>query len=147
MPSLGEFVSYMEEGPEGGIFRNIPLIGFSQASGTGFFDESGVPTGGKWDEIPFPDVGDPHAYALEVSDDSMEPIYRDGDILIVSPGASVRRGDRVVVKTLKGEVMARQLLRRTARKVDLLSFNPDQGHSTQSVEDIDWVARIVWVSQ
>lgn len=145
--SLGEFVSFMEEGPEGGIFRNIPLIGFAQAGAEGYFDDAGYPTGGSWDEIPFPDVGDPHAYALEISGDSMEPAYRDGDIVIVSPAAGVRRGDRVVVKTKGGEVMAKELRRRTARKVELESFNPAHPERVLGVEDIDWIARIVWVSQ
>lgn len=145
--SLGEFVSFMEEGPEGGVFRNIPLIGFAQAGTNGFFDDAGYPAGGGWDEIPFPDVGDPHAYALEIAGDSMEPVYRDGDIVIVSPGTSVRRSDRVVVKTLAGEVMAKQLRRRTARKIELQSFNPAHEDPTIAVEDIDWIARVVWVSQ
>ena len=145
--SLGEFVSFMEEGPEGGIFRNIPLIGFVQAGAAGFFDDAGYPIGGGWDEIPFPDVGDPHAYALEISGDSMDPVYRDGDIVIVSPAASVRRGDRVVVKTVNGEVMAKQLRRRTARKIELMSFNPEHEDPVLSVEDVDWIARVVWVSQ
>lgn len=145
--TLGEFVSYMEEGPEGGVFRNIPLIGLAQAGTDGYFDDAGYPTGGGWDEIPFPDVGDPHAYALEISGDSMEPAYRDGDIVIVSPTASVRRGDRVVVKTVNGEVMAKELRRRTARKIELQSFNPAHGDRVISVEEIEWIARIVWVSQ
>ena len=44
-------------------------------------------------------VNDEHAYALEISGDSMTPAYRDGDVIVVSPGAPIRRGDRVVVKT------------------------------------------------
>lgn len=144
---LGEFVSYMEEGPEGGVFRNIPLIGLAQAGSDGYFDDAGYPTGGGWDEIPFPDLGDPHAYALEISGDSMEPAYRDGDIVIISPSAGVRRGDRVVVKTLAGEVMAKELRRRTARKIELQSFNPAHSDRVLNVEDIEWIARIVWVSQ
>ena len=35
----------------------------------------------------------------------MKPAYRNGDVIIVSPGANVRKGDRVVVKTKDGEVM------------------------------------------
>jgi phage repressor protein C with HTH and peptisase S24 domain len=145
--TLGEFVSYMEEGPEGGVFRNVPLIGLAQAGSDGYFDDAGYPTGGGWDEIPFPDLGDPHAYALEISGDSMEPAYRDGDIVIISPSAGVRRGDRVVVKTLAGEVMAKELRRRTARKIELQSFNPAHSDRILNVEDIEWIARIVWVSQ
>jgi len=145
--TLGEFVSYMEEGPEGGVFRNIPLIGMAQAGADGYFDDAGYPTGGGWDEIPFPDVGDPHAYALEISGDSMEPAYRDGDTVIISPTANVRRGDRVVVKTVNGEVMAKELRRRTARKIELQSFNPAHGDRVLNVEEIEWIARIVWVSQ
>ena len=54
----------------------------------------------------------------------MEPVYRDGDMVIVSPSAPIRRGDRVVVRTNKGEVMAKQLTRRSARRVELKSLNP-----------------------
>ena len=145
--SLGEFVTYMEDGPDGGVFRNIPLIGFAQAGSEGFFDDAGYPAGGGWDEIPFPDVGDPHAYALEISGDSMIPAYRDGDTVIISPGASVRRGDRVVTKTKAGEVMAKVLRRKTAHRLELTSLNPDHEDRLLAVEDVDWVARIVWVSQ
>jgi len=66
--------------------------------------------------VSFPDVKDENAYALEVAGDSMAPVYRDGDTIVVSPAASVRRGDRVVVKTISGEVMAKVLARRTAKK-------------------------------
>ncbi|MBE0533803.1 MAG: helix-turn-helix transcriptional regulator [Rhodospirillales bacterium] len=145
--TLGEFVSYMEEGPDGGVFRNIPLIGMGQAGAAGFFDAAGFPAGAGWDEIPFPDVGDPHAYALEIAGDAMTPAYRDGDVVIVSPTASVRRGDRVIVKTVAGEVMALEMRRRTARKIELQSVNPSHTERVLNVEDIEWIARIVWVSQ
>ena len=39
----------------------------------------------------------------------MEPAYREGDIIVVSPAAPIRRGDRVVVKTKDGEVMVKEL--------------------------------------
>jgi len=145
--SLGEFLSYVGDGEGIGIFRNVPLIGFAQAGSQGFFDDAGYPIGGAWDEIPFPGLADDHAYALEINGDSMEPAYRDGDTVIVSPQASVRRGDRVVVKTLKGEVMAKVLRRQTAHKVELSSINPKHDDRELSVEDIDWIARIVWSSQ
>ncbi len=145
--SLGEFLSYVGDGEGIGIFRNVPLIGFAQAGSQGFFDDAGYPIGGSWDEIPFPGLADDHAYALEISGDSMEPAYRDGDTVIVSPQASVRRGDRVVVKTLSGEIMAKVLRRKTAHKIELGSINPKHDDRALDAEDVDWIARIVWSSQ
>ncbi len=127
--------------------RRIPIIGCAQAGDGGFFDDAGYPVGAGWDDVSFPDFDDPHAYALEVSGDSMAPAYRDGDIVIVSPAASVRRGDRVVVKTAAGEVMVKELARRTARKVDLRSLNPEHAGRALATRDIAWLSRIVWVSQ
>jgi phage repressor protein C with HTH and peptisase S24 domain len=127
--------------------RRIPLIGMAQAGGEGFFDDGGYPVGGSWDEVGLPDISDPHAYALEISGDSMEPVFRDGDQVIVSPGAPVRRGDRVVLRTTAGEVMAKQLARRSARRVELRSLNPDHGDYTFDLNDVSWMHRIVWVSQ
>ncbi len=60
-----------------------------------------------------------------VSGDSMLPLYRDGDVIIVSPAAQIHRGDRVVVRTADGEVMAKTLIRRSAKELELGSFNPD----------------------
>ncbi|MCT8970704.1 helix-turn-helix transcriptional regulator [Microbaculum marinisediminis] len=125
----------------------VPLIGFAQAGAGGFFDDGGFPVGAGWDEVAFPDVADEHAYALEVTGDSMLPLYRDGDVVIVSPGASVRRGDRVIVRTRGGEVMAKVLARRTTRTIELHSVNPAHEQRTLALEDIDWIARIIWASQ
>jgi phage repressor protein C with HTH and peptisase S24 domain len=144
--SLNEFMSYV-----GGLgtaaYQNIPVIGFAQAGTAGYFDDAGYPSGGSWEEIPFLNVGDPHAYALEVSGDSMEPVYRDGDVIIVSPAAETRRGDRVVLKARDGEVMAKILRRKTSYKYELSSLNTEHPDRWLAAEDVEWVARIVWASQ
>ncbi len=127
--------------------RRIPLIGLAQAGSDGFFDDGGYPVGGGWDEVSLPEIGDPHAYALEISGDSMEPVFRDGDHVVVSPAAPIRRGDRIVVRTLKGEVMAKQLARRSARRVELRSLNPEHPDYTFDLADVMWMHRIVWASQ
>jgi phage repressor protein C with HTH and peptisase S24 domain len=127
--------------------RSVPLIGMAQAGIGGFFDDAGFPVGGGWEAISFPDTKDEHAYALEISGDSMLPLYRDGDVVIVSPSSSVRRGDRVVVRSRDGEVMAKVLARRTARTVELHSLNPEHDNHVLPLEEIDWIARIVWASQ
>jgi len=127
--------------------RSIPLIGFAQAGGNGFFDDGGYPAGAGWDEVSLPEVGDPHAYALEISGDSMEPVYRDGDMVIVAPGAPVRRGDRVVVRTMRGEAMAKQLARRSARRIELRSLNPEHQDYSFDLSEVAWMHRIIWASQ
>jgi phage repressor protein C with HTH and peptisase S24 domain len=127
--------------------RRIPLIGFAQAGSSGYFDDAGYPVGGSWDEIALPEIPDPHAYAVEISGDSMEPVYRDGDLVIASPGAPVRRGDRVVVRTAAGEIMAKELARQSARRIELSSLNPAHADRSFDVTEVAWMHRIVWASQ
>jgi phage repressor protein C with HTH and peptisase S24 domain len=77
----------------------------------------------------------------------MQPLYRNGNLLIVSPNSAARKGDRVVVRTTEGEVVAKILVRRTAKTVELASFNPDDPNLVFPIVRIDWMARIVWASQ
>lgn len=143
--TLNQFVALVTDGK--GPTQSVPLIGLAQAGSGGYFDDAGFPVGKGWDEISFPQVDDPRAYALEISGDSMEPAYRDGTVIVVSPGAPVRRGDRVVVKTRDGEVMAKELKRKSAKSIELRSLNPKHADRTLSLDEVQWVARIVWASQ
>lgn len=127
--------------------RSVPLIGFAQAGADGFFDDAGFPVGQGWEDVVFPGVEDAHAYALEISGDSMAPVYRDGDRVVVAPGDTPRKGDRVVVRTTSGEVMAKQVARLTGEGIELLSLNPDYPGRTLNSSEIAWMARIVWASQ
>jgi phage repressor protein C with HTH and peptisase S24 domain len=140
------FVGLIESGA-GGAARGVPLLGFAEAGSGGYFDDGGFPAGSGWDEIAFPAVSDEHAYALEVSGQSMEPAYRNGDVIIVSPAAPIRRGDRVVVKTRDGEVMAKELKRNTAKSIELKSLNPEHTDRTLAASEVLWIARILWASQ
>lgn len=144
---LEEFMRLIEPG-DGGSRTTVPVIGLAQAGAGRLFNEDGMPTGGPgWEEIEFPALPNERAFALEVQGDSMRPLYREGDIIIVSPLATVRRGDRVVVRTTGGEVMAKELKRRTARGVELRSLNPDHPDHVVPAAEIDWMARIMWARQ
>jgi phage repressor protein C with HTH and peptisase S24 domain len=129
-----------------GAGRAIPVVGMARAGADGFFDESGFPVGAD-ETVRFPDLGEDRVYALEIAGDSMEPMYRAGDIVIVQPGAAVRRGDRVVVRTRAGEVMAKILGRRNEQNVELISLNPAHAPRELALSEVDWIARIVWASQ
>jgi len=127
--------------------RRIPLLGLAQAGGDGFFDDAGFPVGGSWDEVSLPEIGDPHAYALEIAGDSMEPVFRDGDMVVISPAAPIRRGDRVVLRSIAGEVMAKQLARRSAKRIELKSLNPEHRDRSFELTEVAWVHRVIWASQ
>ncbi len=143
--SIDTFVQLIGDGARS--LQSVPLLGFAQAGSGGYFDDSGFPAGKGWDEVALPSANDEHAYALEISGDSMKPAYRDGDIIVVSPGTAIRRGDRVVVKTSDGEVMVKELKRRTTRTLELQSLNPAHADRTFDAADVEWIARIVWASQ
>jgi phage repressor protein C with HTH and peptisase S24 domain len=127
--------------------HNVPVIGFAEAGTGGYFDDGGFPVGKGWEEIALPSITDEHAYALEISGDSMKPSYRDGDIIIVSPATPVRKGDRVVVKTRDDEVIVKELKRKTTKSVELKSLNAEHRDRTLPMSDIVWIARIIWASQ
>jgi phage repressor protein C with HTH and peptisase S24 domain len=143
--SIDTFVQLIGDGARS--LQSVPLLGFAQAGSGGYFDDSGFPAGKGWDEVALPSAIDEHAYALEISGDSMKPAYRDGDIIVVSPGTPIRRGDRVVVKTSGGEVMVKELKRRTTKTLELQSLNPAHADRTFDAADVAWIARIVWASQ
>lgn len=143
--SFGEFVALV--GGSRMSTRPLPILGFAQAGAGGYFDAGGFPAGNGWDEVSFPDMPDDSIYALEIQGDSMLPVYRDGDRIVVSPTAPIRRGDRVVVQTSEGEIMAKELKRQTNRTVELTSLNAAHGDRSFPVADIAWMARIMWVSQ
>jgi phage repressor protein C with HTH and peptisase S24 domain len=145
--SLDEFMRLIQPVPESPR-ATIPLVGLAQAGAGRLFTEDGMPTGGAgWEEVEFPDLSGEKVFAIEVSGDSMLPLYRDGDVLIVSPTASVRKGDRVVVRTNGGEVMAKEVKRRTAKSVELLSLNPEHEDRVLPLRDLAWMARVMWARQ
>src|SRR5467141_3975408 len=97
--------------------QSVPLLGFAQAGSSGHFDDNGFPAGKGWDEVALPSSSDEHDYALEIS------------------------GDQVVVKTRGGEVMIRELKRRTAKTLELQSLNPNHADRAVAAGDLEWIAR------
>jgi phage repressor protein C with HTH and peptisase S24 domain len=155
--TMTDFMSLIEDtaGKPLRPMHQIPLIGMAQvaagAGSKGYFDDAGYPVGTGWDEVSFPEydstVNEDHVYALEITGDSMEPVYRNGDVIVLAPGAKLRRGDRIVLRTKGGEVMAKELVKQSASKVELKSLNPAHDDRVFPMEDIVWMARIMWVSQ
>ncbi|RXH33119.1 DNA-binding protein [Bradyrhizobium zhanjiangense] len=143
--SIDSFARLIDEDADDG--RSVPLLSFALAGTSGAFDESGVPSGKGWTEIALPTAEDGHAFALEISGDALQPAYRNGDIILVSRGTPIRKGDRVVVKTRAGEVVIATLKRRTAKALDLQPLDAPRAERTIAMSDVAWIARIVWASQ
>jgi phage repressor protein C with HTH and peptisase S24 domain len=147
--SLGEFVTLVVGKAQGGVAdvqRRIPVAALGQTT-MSYFDKSGHPSGTAWDELPFPEIVDAHAYALEIAGHDLEPVYRAGDTIVVSPEANLRKGDRVVVRTTAGEIIVRALARRGARKLELAALTPSQGDRSLPIETVAFIHRIIWASQ
>src|SRR6202166_4162728 len=145
--SIEAFVGLIQGDKAGAQARGVPLLGFAEAGAGGYFDDGGFPAGTGWDEIAFPAVDDEHAYALEVSGQSMEPAYRDGDVILVSPAAPRPPGDRVGGQSRGRAAAAQEGQRSTAKSIELKSLNAQHPDRTIATEDVLWIARILWASQ
>lgn len=126
----------------------IPVLAFHEATQGEQFDKKGNPVGDKWDMIDFPHGfdGGKTVFALEISNPKFLPFFREGDRLVVSPSAPVRKGDRVVVRTHEGHILIKEMNRQTASRIELKSFMQDDDIAF-APKDIEWIARIVWISQ
>lgn len=143
--SMDSFARLIDDDPDDS--RSVPLLGLAQAGTSGAFDESGFPSGKSWTEFTLPAAEDSHSFALEISSDALAPVYREGDVILVSPGAPIRKGDRVVVKSKTGEVTVATLKRRTAKALELQSLDASAAERTTAASEVGWIARIVWASQ
>lgn len=142
--TLGDFAALARDSPTP---PTVPMLGMAQAGQDGFFDDAGLPTGDGWEQTDLPRPKD-SLLSLRIAGDSMVPLYRAGDRLIVDREASdVRKGDRVVVRTTTGETLAKEVAALTTRTVTLASVNPAYAPRTLGRQDILWMGRILWVSQ
>ena len=81
-----------------GRARTAPLIGLAQAGNDGYFDDAGFPIGAGWDEIDLPSGREEGMYVLEISGDSMSPVFRSGEkvcLLYTSPSPRDRQKSRM----------------------------------------------------
>jgi phage repressor protein C with HTH and peptisase S24 domain len=148
--SMTDFIGLIEtETNSNSKVTKIPLLNLSQAHKKDFFDVSGKPYSQAWDSIHFPHPfkDDDGLYALEISGTGFYPLFREGDRIIISPSSPVRRGDRVVIRTVNSKILLKEILRQTATKVEVKSLGQDENLTIFTPDEINWIARIVWVSQ
>lgn len=106
--------------------RQIPIVGDVAAGGSNLaVDDGGYPVGQGFDviEIPAAQAKDPNAFAVRVRGDSMAPVYKDGDRLLVLPSKTWFPGDDVIVKTAHGKCYLKRA-RWDGDDLLLESYNP-----------------------
>lgn len=78
--------------------RLVPVINKVAAGYPTDFNDLDYPVGIADDYVRCPDLHDPNAFAVRVVGDSMEPKFREGDIVIFSPAAEVSNGDDCFIR-------------------------------------------------
>lgn len=76
----------------------VPLINKVAAGYPTEFTDLGYPARTADEYVSVPDLSDPDAFAARVVGDSMEPTYRQGDVVVFSPAAPVRSGSDCFVR-------------------------------------------------
>lgn len=144
--TLSEFLAMLPNEPSVDKGRGLPLISSIEVIARNRLDGRDLILTGDHDEISFPD-GHDAAFAVEVADSALSPAYREGDVLIVSPSAQIRRGDRVLLRLSDGRVVAAEFLRRTSRQLSFRSLAEVDATRALPVDQVSWLARILWASQ
>jgi phage repressor protein C with HTH and peptisase S24 domain len=144
--SIEDFVALMTDAPERAA-RTLPSIDFPPTGAGNLFDAAGRPVGERWAEIPFPLAADENAYALKITGDALQPTFRDGTTLVVSPSAPPRRGDRVIVMLRTGELVPAELRRPPGKTIEVRSLAGAAQERSLAADDVAFMARILWASQ
>lgn len=140
--SVDEFLAIVTSVPGP---ASLPFL-FSDHLRPEAFNPEGKPQGTGWEAIePLPGLrGD--SFAIGLASDAFAPAYRQGDVVIASPSAPRRRGDRVLLLAGDGSLSIGELGLESATQVRLRCFSGQQIQA-RSTKDIRLLARILWVSQ
>lgn len=98
--ALRELVSQLESNVDDPrpLGRSIPIINKVAAGYPREFTDLDYPAAVADDYVACPEVTDPDAFAARVVGDSMEPDYREGDIVIFAPGMATPPGSDCFVR-------------------------------------------------
>jgi phage repressor protein C with HTH and peptisase S24 domain len=104
--------------------RPVPIINKVSAGYPAEFNDLDYPVGIADDYVRCPDLHDSNAFAVRVVGDSMEPKFREGDIVVFSPAAEVHNGDDCFIRfTLPHETTFKRAFFEPDNKVRLQPRN------------------------
>jgi phage repressor protein C with HTH and peptisase S24 domain len=105
----------------------VPVINRVSAGYPKDFTDMSYPKGVADDYVGCPDVQDSDAFAARVHGDSMQPKYREGDIVIFSPAQAPRDGDDCFVRFADGHTTFKRIF---------FESSSDEGGSNGSNESV-----------
>jgi len=91
------------------ILQKVPVISWIQAGGWQDVDEQFHPDDAE-DWIHTTATSHPKAFALVVKGDSMEPLFLEGETIIVDPGREAMNGNYIIAKNGDNEATFKQLV-------------------------------------
>ena len=143
--NVDDFLSFMLSGEDRDKPRMFPFRLLDGDAATDF-DRTGQPRVAAWDRIPAPGAEEDASYALGICSDAYLPLYRNGDVIFVSPGAEKRAGDKVLLVNTDGTLTLGILGHETATHLHLKTFSGvDMPPLRKQV--VRSLARITWASQ
>jgi len=117
-------VGIEQAGPALSPGRLVPVINKVSAGYPSDFNDLDYPVGVADDYVRCPDLHDPNAFAVRVVGDSMEPKFREGNIVIFSPAAEVHNGDDCFIRfAMPHETTFKRVFFETDNKVRLQPRN------------------------
>ncbi len=125
--------------------RYFRVTGVRQAAARDRFDKHGTPIGREWQRREAPGLAEPSDYGLRIESDEFEPVLCRGDLLMVSPDASIRTGDRVVA-CVGAEVLLSRLRGRTPDTISLEVMGRPELR-TAEMDEVPWMHRITWIGR
>ena len=116
----------------------IPLINSVIAGYPQCFTDLDYPVSIADDYIRCPDVHDPQAFAARIVGDSMEPKYREGDIVVFSPKRRAENGSDCFVRfALDNETTIKRVYQDEGGTIRLQPLNGAYPEQTCQAEDIN----------
>lgn len=112
----------------------IPVVGWAHAGEAGSYEE--IPKA--WQEKIPTESPDPHAFAVELEGDSMEPKFSEGDVLIVQPSEQPYSGCFVVARFINDGIIFRRM-EMSGDQIVLQPLNERWPMSTHSPDEFAWI--------
>ncbi len=106
--------------------RDLPILGIAQGgqSGTLIIPVEQRPVDYAFRPPQLEGVTD--AFAVFAREDSMHPMYRNGQVLLIHPHLPIRPGDGILIIKKDDHALIKCLARRTQSEVRVRQFNPDR---------------------